>query len=67
MIPVIFTVDGNHAGMVLQIVLRTSGCLTQPIRGAGILMNDGHVCGSHETFQSLMGSRENWVARMFSR
>ena len=30
---------------------------------AGILTNDGRGCGSHENFQSLMGSRENGVAK----
>ena len=30
---------------------------------AGILMNDGRGCGSRENFQSLLGSREYWVAK----
>ena len=29
---------------------------------AGILTNDGRECGSRENFQSLLGSREYWVA-----
>ena len=33
------------------------------IEVAGILMNDGHGCGSRENFQSLMGSHENWVVK----
>ena len=38
---------------------------------AGILTNDGRECGDRDNFQSLMGSRENGVAKieslMFSR
>ena len=30
---------------------------------AGILTNDGRGCGSRVNFQSLLGSRENWVAK----
>ena len=30
---------------------------------AGILTNDGRGCGSRENIQSLLGSRENWVAK----
>ena len=30
---------------------------------AGIFTNDGRGCGSRENFQSLLGSRENWVAK----
>ena len=30
---------------------------------AGILTNDGRGCGSRKNFQSLLGSRENWVAK----
>ena len=30
---------------------------------AGILMNDGCGVGSRENFQSLLGSREYWVAK----
>ena len=37
------------------------------IEVAGILMNDGRRCGSRENFQSLLGSRENWVAKKISR
>ena len=28
----------------------------------GILTNDGRECGGRDNFQSLMGSRDNWVA-----
>ena len=30
---------------------------------AGIFMNDGRECGGRDNFQSLMGSRENGVAK----
>ena len=30
---------------------------------AGILTNDGRGCGGRDNFQSLMGSRENGVAK----
>ena len=37
------------------------------IEVAGILMNDGRRCGSRKNFQSLVGSRERWVMKNFSR
>ena len=64
---VIFTVNGNRAGMVLHMSYARRGASGDQIRVAGILMIDGRGCGSHENFQSLMGSRERWVVKNFSR
>ena len=63
MFPVIFTVDGNRAGMMLRMSCARRDASRDRIGVAGILTNDGRGCGSHENFQSLLGSRENWVAK----
>ena len=33
------------------------------IEVTGILTNNGRGCGSRENYQSLLGNRENWVAK----
>ena len=65
--PVIFAVDGNHAGMVLRMSCARRDTSHNRIEVAGNLTNDGRRCGSRENFQSLMGSRERWVTKTFSR
>ena len=63
MFPVIFAVDGNRAGMMLRMSCARRDASRDQIGVAGILTNDGRRCGSHENFQSLLGSRGNWVAK----
>ena len=63
MFPVIFAVNGNRAGMMLRMSCARRDASRDRIEVAGILTNDGRGCGSRENFQSLLGSRENWVAK----
>ena len=63
MFPVIFAVNGNRAGMMLRMSCARRDASRDRIGVAGILTNDGRGCGSRENFQSLLGSRENWVAK----
>ena len=63
MFPVIFTVDGNRAGMMLHMSCTRRDASRDRIGVAGILTNDGRGCGSRENFQSLLGSREYWAAK----
>ena len=63
MFPVIFTVNGNRAGMMLHMSCARRDASRDRIGVAGILTNDGRGCGSRENFQSLLGSREYWVAK----
>ena len=63
MVPVIFTVDGNRAGMMLRMSCARRDASRDRIGVAGILTNDGRECGSRENFQSLLGSREIWIAK----
>ena len=63
MSPVIFTIDGNRAGMMLRMSCARRDASRDRIGVAGILTNDGRGCGSRENFQLLLGSRENWVAK----
>ena len=67
MLPVIFSVDGNRAGMMLRTSCARRDASRDRIEVAGILTNDGHGCVSHENFQSLMGSRERLGREKFSR
>ena len=60
---VIFAVDGNRAGMMLRMSCARQDVSRDRIGVVGILTNDGRGCGSRENFQSLMGSRENVVAK----
>ena len=62
MFPVIFAVDGNRAGMMLHMSCARQDASRDRIGVTGILTNDGRECGSCENFQSLLGSREYWVA-----
>ena len=61
--PVFFAVDGNRAGMMLHMSCACRDASRDRIGVAGILTNDGRGCGGHDNFQSLMGSRENGVAK----
>ena len=61
--PVIFTVDGNRAGMMLRMSCARRDASRDRIGVVGILTNDGRGCGSRENFQSLLGSCEYWVAK----
>ena len=63
MFPVIFAVNGNRAGMMLRMSCAHRDASRDRIGVAGILTNDGRGCGSLENFQSLLGSREYWVAK----
>ena len=63
MFPVIFAVDGNRAGMMLRMSCARRDASRDRIGVAGFLTNDGRGCFSHENFQSLLGSRENGVAK----
>ena len=60
---VIFAVDGNRAGMMLRMSCACRDASRHRIGVAGILANDGRECGGRDNFQSLMGSRENGVAK----
>ena len=64
MFPVIFTVDGNRAGMMLRMSCARRDASRDRIGVAAILTNDGRGCGSRDYFQLLMGSRENGVAKI---
>ena len=61
--PVIFAVNGNHAGMMLCMSCARQNASCDRIEVTGILTNDGRGCGSRENFQLLMGSRERWVVK----
>ena len=63
MFPVIFTVNGNRAGMMLRMSCARRDASRDRIGVTGILTNDGPGCGSCENFQLLLGSREYWVAK----
>ena len=63
MFPVIFTVDGNRAGMMLRMSCARRDASRDRIGAVGILTKDGRGCGSRENFQSLLGSREYWVVK----
>ena len=65
MLPVIFAVDGNRAGMMLRMSCARRDASRDRIEVAGILTNNGRGCGCREKFQSLMGSRKRWVAKNF--
>ena len=67
MFPVIFAIDGIRAGMMLRMSCARRDASRDRIGVTGILTNDGRGCGSGENFQSLLGSREYWVAKNFSR
>ena len=48
--PVIFAVDGNHAGMMLRMSCACRDASRDQIGVVGILTNDGRGCGSRENF-----------------
>ena len=53
--------------MMLRMSCARQNASHDRIEVAGILTNDGRGCGSRENFQLLVGSRERWVAKNFSR
>ena len=63
MFPVIFADDGNRAGMMLRMSCAHRDASRDRIWVTGILRNDGRECGGRDNFQSLLGSREYWVAK----
>ena len=54
MFPVIFTVDGNRAGMMLRMSCARLDASRDRIGVAGIFTNDGRECGGREKLQSLV-------------
>ena len=67
MFPVIFAVDGNHAGMMLRMSCACRDASRDRIWVTGILTNNGRECGGRDNFQSLMVSREKVGRENFSR
>ena len=49
--------------MMLRMSCARRDTLRDRIGVAGILTNDGRECGGRDNFQSLMGSRDNRVAK----
>ena len=69
MLPVIFAVDGNRAGMMLRMSCTRRDASRDRIGVAGILTNDGRECVGRDNRVaknlSLVASRENWGRENF--